>query len=217
VIGTELRRRLPRAEREAQLLGVAQALFAQRGFHAPSMDEIALAAGVTKPVLYDHFGSKDGLIAACIRSAGGQLFRDVDTAVTAASGAAQVLESGFTAFFAFVESFGQGWFMLIGENSVVGPAADALESIRRQQALYVAERLAAEFPKAEADDLRGFAEAIIGACERVALWRRDRPDVPAARATELLMSLVWGGLASIDRSPTGGPRGDAPRPSAVVP
>jgi AcrR family transcriptional regulator len=201
VISTDLRRRLPRAEREEQLLGVAQALFAERGFRAPSMDEIALRAGVTKPVLYDHFGSKDGLIGACIRHAGGQLLRDVDAAVAGASGAEEIIAAGFAAFFGFVESFGQGWFMLIGESSVVGPAAEALESIRRQQAAYVAQKLAGEFPDAHRDDVRAFAEAIIGACERVALWRRDRPDVPAERATAALMALVWGGLASLSGRP----------------
>lgn len=204
MIGTDPRRRLPRAEREEQLLSVAQAVFAERGFRAPSMDEIALRAGVTKPVLYDHFGSKDGLVAACIRHAGGQLFRDVDAAVSTASGAEQILEAGFAAFFAFVESFGQGWFVLIGENSVVGPAADALESIRRDQAAYVAQKLGGEFPGAEPDELRAMAEAIIGACERVALWRRDHPGVPAAQATATLMTLVWGGLASL--GPAAGPR-----------
>ncbi len=211
MIGTDVRRRLPRAEREEQLLSVAQAVFAERGFRAPSMDEIALRAGVTKPVLYDHFGSKDGLIAACIRQAGVQLLRDVDSAVTAASGTAQILQAGFVAFFGFVESFGQGWFMLIGENSVVGPAADALESIRRQQAVYVAQKLAVEFPDAQRDDLSAFAEGIIGACERVALWRRDRPDVAAERATAILMALVWSGLASL--VPADGPRGASPRPT----
>jgi AcrR family transcriptional regulator len=200
MLSTDLRRRLPRAEREEQLLSVAQALFAERGFRAPSMDEIALRAGVTKPILYDHFGSKDGLIAACIRHAGAQLFRDVDQAVGAATGAKQILAAGFAAFFGFVESFGQGWFMLIGENSVVGPAADALESIRRQQAAYVAQKLAGEFPDAQPDEVTAFAQAIIGACERVALWRRDRPDIPAAKATASLMALVWGGLASLSGS-----------------
>ncbi|MDQ6847816.1 MAG: TetR/AcrR family transcriptional regulator [Candidatus Dormibacteraeota bacterium] len=197
MIGTEPRRRLPRAEREEQLLDVAQAVFAERGFRASSMDEIALRAGVTKPVLYDHFGSKDGLIAACIRQAGGQLLRDVDSAVTAASGAAQILEAGFAAFFSFVESFGQGWFMLIGESSVLGPAADAVESIRRQQAAYVAEKLAVELPGTLPDHLGAFAEGIIGAAERVALWRRDRADVTAEDATAILMALVWGGLATL--------------------
>ncbi len=219
MVSTELRRRLPRAEREEQLLEVAQAVFAERGFRSPSMDEIAVRAGVTKPVLYDHFGSKDGLIAACIRHAGAQLLRDVDAAVTAVSGPRQILEAGFAAFFGFVELFGQGWFMLIGENSVVGPAADALEAIRRQQAVYVAQRLGAEFPSAERDDLTAYSEGIIGACERIALWRRDRPDVPADRATAVLMSLVWGGLGSLTRTPASASRatGVTPRPSTGDP
>jgi AcrR family transcriptional regulator len=196
---SEGRRRLPRAEREEQLLSIAQALFAERGFRAPSMDEIALRAGVTKPVLYDHFGSKDGLIAACIRQAGAQLFREVAGAVdsAAAAGPAEVLEAGFAAFFRFVESHGQGWFMLVGENSVVGPASEALESIRRQQAGYVAQQLAVMFGAADTDEVSAFAEAIIGACERVALWRRERPDISAGVATTSLMSLVWDGLASL--------------------
>ena len=91
----EARRRLPRAEREEQLLTVAQAVFAERGFRAPSMDEIALRAGVTKPVLYDHFGSKDGLIAACIRHAGSRLLQRRRRAVTAATGPERILAAGF--------------------------------------------------------------------------------------------------------------------------
>lgn len=192
-----MRRRLPRAEREEQLLSVAQAFFGERGFRAPSMDEIALRAGVTKPVLYDHFGSKDGLIAASIRRAGTQLLADVAGAVDAAHGPEQILRAGFAAFFGFVESHGQGWFLLISEDTLVGPAAEAVESIRRQQADYVAERLAAVFPNADADDVNAFAQAIIGACERVALWRREHPDISAGRATDSVMSLVWGGLASL--------------------
>ncbi len=194
---TELRRRLPRAQREEQLLTVAQAIFAERGFRGPSMDEIAVRAGVTKPVLYDHFGSKDGLVGACIRRAGGQLLDDVARAVAAAQGPEQVLRAGFAAFFRFAESRGQVWFMLIGENSVIGPAAEALEEIRRQQAAYVAERLITALPHADRAELAAYAQAIIGACERVALWRRERDDVSGARATESLMTLVWGGLSAL--------------------
>jgi AcrR family transcriptional regulator len=194
----ELRRRLPRAEREEQLLAVAQGLFAERGFRGPSMDEIALRAGVTKPVLYDHFGSKDGLVAACIRRAGARLLAEVAGAVAAASGPEQVLRSGFAAFFGFVESRGQVWFMLIGENSVVGPAAQALEEVRRELAAYVAERLTAALPQAKPSALSAYAQAIIGASERLALWRRERPDVSTELATESLMTLVWGGLASLN-------------------
>lgn len=199
MIEPALRRRLPKAERERQLVDVAEAVFAERGFRDASMDEIALRAGVTKPVLYDHFGSKEGLMAACIRRSGAQLFTAIASAVESARGPSGVLAAGFTGFFDFIESHGQGWFTLIGESAVVGEAADALEAIRRDQATFVANRLAVELPDVGARDLEAFAQAIIGACERIALWRRDRPDVAVTDATASLMALVWSGLAALAR------------------
>jgi AcrR family transcriptional regulator len=192
-----MRRRLPKLEREQQLIDVAEAVFAVRGFREASMDEIALRAGVTKPVLYDHFGSKEGLIAACLRRSGAELFSAVAAAVEEARGPADVLAAGVAGFFSFIESHGQGWFTLIGESAVVGQAADALEAIRHDQATFVAERIGVEFPQARTQDLEAFAQAIIGACERMALWRRDRPDVSVADATASLTSLLWGGLAAL--------------------
>lgn len=199
MIATARRPRLARAEREVQLLDVAEAVFAERGFRAASMEEIAERAGVTKPILYDHFGSKDGLMGACIRRAGTRLLAQIAAAVEGVEGPAAVLEAGFTGFFSFIETNGEGWFMLIGESAVMGQAADALEAIRRDQAAFVAQRLAAEFPVASAAQLEAIAEAIIGACERVALWRRHRPGVSAGDAARSLMLLVWGGLASLAR------------------
>jgi len=64
------RRRLPRAAREQQLLDVAEQVFAEQGYSAASMDDIAIRAGVTKPVLYSHFGSKEGLVVACVAKTG---------------------------------------------------------------------------------------------------------------------------------------------------
>ncbi|HEY2101407.1 MAG TPA: helix-turn-helix domain-containing protein, partial [Pseudonocardia sp.] len=57
-----VRRRVSRAERERQILDAASAVFAERGYQAASMDAVAERVGVTKPVLYDHFGSKEGLL-----------------------------------------------------------------------------------------------------------------------------------------------------------
>ena len=194
------RRRLPRAERERQLVDVAQEVFAERGFREVSMEEIAIRAGVTKPILYDHFGSKDGLVAACIRRAGAQLLVSITTAVQSATGPAEVLRAGFAGFFDFIESHGQAWFTLVGENAVVGEAAAALEAVRRDQAAFVARALAQDFPTARPQQVAVFAEAIIGACERIALWRRDVPGVSVDEAAATLMSLVWGGLAGIARA-----------------
>src|SRR5207302_7286970 len=61
------RGRMPRAEREEQMLRAATRIFARRGYQDASMDEIASACGVTKPMLYAYFDSKDGLLVACVR------------------------------------------------------------------------------------------------------------------------------------------------------
>lgn len=202
MIEPALRRRLPRAERESQLVDVAESVFAERGFRESSMDEIAIRAGVTKPVLYDHFGSKDGLVAACIRRSGRRLFASITGAVERATGPADLLAAGLAGFFDFIESHGEAWFTLVGESAVVGEAAMALEAIRREQAEYVAAMLGARLPGVPAARVEIFAEAIIGACERIALWRREAPSVSVEEATAALMTLVWGGLDALTPAST---------------
>lgn len=73
-----MRRRLPRAERRAQLLSVATSKFGERGYHPTSMDDIAEAAGVTKPVLYQHFSSKEDLYISVIQQVGEVLRERID-------------------------------------------------------------------------------------------------------------------------------------------
>src|SRR5213079_2294618 len=76
--GTRL---VPRAVREEQMLGVAGDVFAERGFHAASMDEIADRADISKPMLYAYFGSKEGLYSAYVERAGADLLARMDAAV----------------------------------------------------------------------------------------------------------------------------------------
>src|SRR3989442_2374525 len=72
--------KVPRAVREPQMLDAAVAVFAERGYHGASMDEIAAGAGVTKPMVYSYFGSKEDLYLACIDHAGTRLMEAVDEA-----------------------------------------------------------------------------------------------------------------------------------------
>src|SRR5215217_70452 len=81
------RGRTPRAVREAQMVAAAERLFSERGYHGVSMDEIAAASGITKPMLYEYFGSKEGLFLACMERARGQLFEAIGSAVRGTSGA----------------------------------------------------------------------------------------------------------------------------------
>jgi AcrR family transcriptional regulator len=92
-------RRLPANQRREQLMDVALHLFAERGFAATTMDDIADAAGVTKPLLYQHFASKRGLYLELVDSLSQTVIEAIDQATSEARGPRQQVEQGFAAYF----------------------------------------------------------------------------------------------------------------------
>src|SRR3954471_7944385 len=104
--------RLPADQRRAQLLEVARDRFADQGFHATSMDEIAEAAGVTKPVLYQHFPSKRALYSELLEDTGRQLLQTRAESAGTVRGRAAV-EGGFRAYFKFAATNRQGFRLLL--------------------------------------------------------------------------------------------------------
>ncbi len=193
---TTTRRRMSRAERERQILDVAIAVFSERGFRDASMDAVAERAGITKPVLYTHFGSKDGLLLASIARARSELLEVTTAAAAAAGGPEDMLRSGTLAFFRYLEDHESAWTLLCSESAVAG---EALEGIRAQQSDFTAALLAAQAPGVDAQRLAGWAQVIVGACERLAIWRGTERAVTAEQATDYLMDLVWTGLGTIQQ------------------
>lgn len=187
------RRRIGRLEREQQILDAAVAVLAERGPQNASMDAVAERVGVTKPVLYTHFGSKDGLLLACIARARAELLQVTTAAAAAADGPEDMLHRGTTAFFDHLERHEPAWALLYSESTVAG---EALEGIRAQQTDFIATLLAAQSPGADPQQLAGWAQVIVGACERLAIWRAQVRDVSSEQATGYLMDLVWHGLAT---------------------
>lgn len=185
------RRRVGRAERERQILDAAVAVFGERGYQSASMDQVAERVGVTKPVLYTHFGSKHGLLLACVARARAELLEVTSSAAASASNPEEMLRRGTLAFFEYLERQAPAWTVLYSESAVAG---EALEEIRAQQTDFIAALLAAQAPDADAQRLTGWAQVIVGACERLALWR-GRAGVTSEQATDYLMDLVWTGLA----------------------
>src|SRR5579875_3102674 len=110
--------RLPRDERRGQLLVVASDVFVDRGYHAAGMDEIADRAGVSKPVLYQHFSSKLELYLAVLQRHVENLVSGVRQALRTTTDNRQRLSSAVQAFFDFIEHDGQG-YRLIFENDYV--------------------------------------------------------------------------------------------------
>src|SRR3954453_12327734 len=109
-------RRMPRAERERQMLDAAHALFAQRGYAAVAMDDVAAAVGVTKPLLYNYWGNKERLFLACMERSADALFEAVLRAVREEPTAAPAARAGMRAFFAFVEADRGAWRIVFDET-----------------------------------------------------------------------------------------------------
>src|SRR5258707_10918729 len=106
--------RLPAVQRRRQLFDVSLEVFARRGFHAASMAELAEAAGVTKPVLYQHFRSKRALYLELLEDVGGRLREAIDDATTAAGTPREQVRAGFRAYFEFVAEQQLAFQLLFG-------------------------------------------------------------------------------------------------------
>jgi AcrR family transcriptional regulator len=193
--------RLRAAERRAQLLGVARRLFARDGYRGASMESIAEAAGVTKPVLYQHFSSKRALYSALLAGELGRLTEELEAAFSQAVSNEERLRQGFGAYLQFVDRHEDAFRLLFTE--ALGLDADFQEQVaqfRRWVAGRVAAIIAAEAGLA-APRARGLAAAIVGMAEGAAGWWLDehRPLDTGELADELA-GLAWKGFA---RFPSG--------------
>ncbi|MBA0125128.1 TetR/AcrR family transcriptional regulator [Haloechinothrix sp. YIM 98757] len=188
---------MPRAQRERQMIDVAVALFAERGYVAASMDEIAERVGVSKPMLYEYFHSKEGLLIAAIRRARADLLAATENAASSARSAEEALWQGLLAYFQFIDQRHAEWSLLRHELSLVGAsAADEVEAIRRQQTEFNASLIRVYLPGVPDLEVEAVAEFLVGACERMAIWAERWDEVTPERATALTMEILWNGLGN---------------------
>lgn len=180
------------------MLAVAEEIFAERGYLNTSVDEIAERVGISKPMIYEYFGSKEGLLLATLRLARGELFEATSRAVVGASDAEDALRRAMTAFFRFVDEHRRSWELLRNETAVAGAGAMAeVEAIRDEQSQLNATLISAFTPDVPQRQLEVLAETLVGACERVALWHVQREDSTPEGTAEYLMSVIWSGMAGL--------------------
>jgi AcrR family transcriptional regulator len=193
------RTRLPRAEREQQVLDIAHKRFAEHGYGAVTMDDVAAAAGVTKPLLYAYFGNKERLYLACMERAGEALFATVGEAVSHADSPADALRRGLHAFFAFVDEDRDAWRVLFDETLPAGgEIAQRVAEHRERLLALVAQTNLARLPeprRAEhAAEVEAISVALFGAAEALARWWLRTGAIPAADAADLLIATAEPGL-----------------------
>jgi AcrR family transcriptional regulator len=195
---------MPRADREQQMMTVAEAVFAEHGYSASSMDEIAERVGVSKPMLYEYFGSKEGLLVACLRQVRSELYDLTAESVIGTQSAEEALRKGLVTFFRFTDDHRRSWDLLLRtEAAVVGPAAVAeIEAIRQEQTKLHTAVFSTYMPGADPRALEAAAEILVGACERLSVWYVRHDDVTPEEAAEHIMRMTWFGL----REEVEGPR-----------
>ncbi len=163
------------------MLDVAGEAFASAGFHRASMDEIAAAAGISKPMLYNYFGSKEGLYAAYIERAGNELVQLMIDAGDPDAAPEERLHAGVLAFLTYVDEHRVGWRVLYREASTQGgPVAAQVVALRER----VARLLAGPFTS------DAFAHAFVGAGESLANWWLEHPEEPKHEIARQLMSIA---------------------------
>lgn len=187
-----MRTRLPRAEREQQTLDTARALFAAHGYAAVTMDQVAAAVGVTKPLLYNYFGNKEQLFLACMQPAADALTEHVVSAVAAAESAPDALRDGIHAFFAFLDADKDAWRMLHDDSLPSGGeiAARAREYRDQMEAMVTA----ALASRTESRAVEPLSVAIFGAAEALGRWWLRTGAMSAERTAELLIRTIEPGL-----------------------
>jgi AcrR family transcriptional regulator len=199
---TPRRSRLPRAEREQQILDAAHALFAEHGYEAVTMDEVATRVGVTKPLLYAYVGNKERLYLLNLERSAASLQAAVLAAVQAADGPEEAFRAGVGAFFHFVDSDRDAWRVLFAETlpgggDIARHVADFRQGLTALVAQILIERLPAEHRERARGEVEALSHALLGAAEGLARWwlgHGTRPPMPAAAAADLLVCTVQPGL-----------------------
>jgi AcrR family transcriptional regulator len=206
-MSTAPRKRLTAEERRAAIRDSALEVFARRGYHAASIDDIARDAGVSKALIYEHFASKQELYAELLEHHAGELFERLAAAIAEAGpGGAERLRVGVDAFYAFVEEHRVAWRMIFRE-ATDPDVAQLLDRIVAQVTALVA-ALIAEDPGSRAaggdeaarlQAIQMLAQMLVGAVQSLANWWADHQEVPRARIAELTLDFAWHGLERLSR------------------
>lgn len=200
--------RLSRSARRASLLDAAREVFVVQGYHAAVMDDIADRAGVSKPVLYQHFPSKLELYLALLNESADELVRMVRVALAASADNHERVDNAVAAYFSFVADRGQA-YRLIFESDLRGQleVAEVVDRVTDDCISAITETITAD-TGADVERARLLASGMVGLSQVGArYWMQQSPHVSRAEAIELLSTLMWRGISRFPRQTDSGDGG----------
>ena len=191
--------RLPRAERRQQLLDSAREVFAAKGFHAASMDDIAVAAGVSKPVLYQHFPGKVELYLALLDAEAVNLVTAVRDALRSTRDNRERVTGAIKAYFSLADGVVGHRLLFEPEMSADGAVRQRVEAMEHECARLIA-AVISEDTGASPSDALILASGLCGMAEVSAqAWLRNGRPVPVDQAVAAVSRLAWKGISGFPR------------------
>jgi AcrR family transcriptional regulator len=190
-------------ERREQLLAVGRTVFAEKGFTAVSVEEIAHRAGVTKPIVYEHFGGKEGIYAVIVDREMRGLLDRITTALGSERSARARVEAAADEFLAYIEASPDGFRVLLRDTSQVDGANTTWTTMMSDIADQVDALLAAEL------DSRGFdrklaplySRGVIGLIANVGQWWLETGAPSRREVAAHIANLVFNGLSQLELEP----------------
>lgn len=187
--------RVPRAVRREQLLALAEDLFTEKGFDGFAIDDLCRSAGVSRPIIYEHFGSKDGIYIACLSRIREEFEHALVAAAIDSHDLASTAHACAEAWFSILEREPQRWSLVYGgATGLVGPLAAQLGDLRDatvEQIRMIGRRFA---PRASEEEMVQWAHAVSGAGEQLGRWWLRNAGVPRERVVAFYSDFVVSGV-----------------------
>ncbi|MFD4760848.1 TetR family transcriptional regulator [Streptomyces sp. NPDC058439] len=193
--------RMTGKERREQLLDIGRTLFADKGFEGTSVEEIASRAGVSKPVVYEHFGGKEGLYAVVVDREMRRLLDMVTGALTAGH-PRELLEQAAFALLDYIETYTDGFRILV-RDSPVTQSTGTFASLISDIATQVEDILGLEFKARGFDPKLAplYAQALVGMVALTGQWWVNARKPKKAEVAAHLVNLAWHGLENLESKP----------------
>ena len=191
------------AQRREQLLDVSRQMFAEKGFDATSVEEIAARAEVSKPVVYEHFGGKEGIYAVVVDRETQALTQALISALEEGGHPQMLVERTALALLDYIESNTDGFRILV-RDSPVAQTTGTFSSLIGDVAMQVEHLLAEQFTKRDLDPATApiYAQMLVGMVALTGQYWLDARRPAKADVAAHLVNLAWNGLSSLERAPS---------------
>jgi AcrR family transcriptional regulator len=193
--------RMTSAQRRAQLIEVGLALFAEKGIEGTSVEEIAASAGVSKPLIYEHFGGKEGLYAVVVDREMRALLQLISESLLSGSPRVKA-ENAALAFLTYIETRSDGFRILV-LNSPVGGQSGSFATLLSEVASQVEHIFIAELGQRGFDPRMApmYAQMLVGMVALTGQWWLDARLLTREEVAAHIVNLAWNGLVGLESNP----------------